>query len=270
MSDLPDLDTSQVGVVAYWNAKSQGGVNQIDPLEPANDGWVNSYTAYDNGIEGTLTAMVEGRSQRDMKFRVKTDGWMLVWVDQTDTDFRYSDEEYGVGYRILADVIRWSYWEWDAGNWPGEPDAQANLAATALDNLRDNFSNSGTMTFNFSDVGLYSYKHPDATTMAVLTDHLEGRDGKSMSVGFQYDNVTRYYEKLLAACEDGNTGAGGYVTLAGVELVSTGSNEYGVKEYGAWDSIANGDTQDAGTEYTGTINPADYSPSTGTVMALWG
>lgn len=90
MAELPDIDTSNVSHIAYFNAIDDGGVTTIDPEEVTSAPGIQDYTLYDNGLEGTFNlqetyddiSLADSTVFPEATFRVKSDGWMVVYLDQ--------------------------------------------------------------------------------------------------------------------------------------------------------------------------------------------
>lgn len=163
MANLPDLDTSSIGIMAFWNAIDQGGVESIDPMGASSD--FNSYTAYDNGIEGEVTTTTAGRP---IMARIKTDGWIVVYFDE-----RNSFETNVTGPNGGIENLGPGIWEL-VTKWNGNPNEAPGLDkfTTILNDLRKSLSNSGNMTYNQSDVGIFSPLYPDATNMNVFSQEV--------------------------------------------------------------------------------------------------
>lgn len=132
MPTLPDLDTQTLDEIAWWNALEHGA-SFLDAGEVVTYEGVESIEASDNGVDGSLSR------HSAMRFRAKTDGWIVAYMDRVEsesfpTDFLGSDPE---GSRGLTKTA----------------------LAEEIDALRSEASNSGDMTFDYGDVGLYSYRY---------------------------------------------------------------------------------------------------------------
>jgi hypothetical protein len=288
MATLPDLDTSKVGMIGYWNATNHG-VSEIDPMDALTYTDITEYTQYDNGIqgkikiqrvsEGTSPSVVRrdyvgnqpsGPKNIEFNFRMKSDGWILVWTDRTNQYgidwFRNNTE----GYRGYYDIID----SWSAlGFIDGTNDLRLNynhsrtqieeiknLPETELSDeiqtLQSKLSNSGNITFNHSDVGYYCYEFPNANRMALAFETYDnGIDG-----GISYtSDVTKKYHACIgmyARNKDGlfSDEEDEYLSFAGKKLVNIpiDTREYGI---GNFDVLANNLTPNSGTTYYNDTTP---------------
>lgn len=127
MATLPDLPISEIGIMGFWNSTANGhdysnenfaGFLQNDLIE--------SYTLYDNGVEGKIRwgerARFYSNSYRDVTpkeygFRFKADGWFIVWVPRTQdfsTDSNiYIEDDY---LSDPAEIEAETNWK-DAADW---------------------------------------------------------------------------------------------------------------------------------------------------------
>jgi hypothetical protein len=128
---LPDIDVTDVGYIVWWNALDHDA-SYLDPVELTSYTGIADHTPYNNGIDGTLD-----RDSR-LRWRAKTDGWMLVWYDTTqgtvdDLDFvaNYTD---------------------------GNVDIIENVPAQELNALREEADNAGEMDFSYDDVSFGDYR----------------------------------------------------------------------------------------------------------------
>jgi hypothetical protein len=276
MSDLPDLDTSQISFIAYFNAIDQGGVQSIDPTEVTNHGNVQSYTLYDNGVQGVYTTA----TGRDCAFRVKEDGWFVAYLN------RY--ENFNNGENGNQDDVRGP---WDLlNNWVdynSTDDITSNSLERCINALKGELSNSGSVTYSASDVGLYDYRHPSAAGITALSDWGEDYSGStySQSPGFQYTSGTTVHwaaaaSSVHAAWNDfDNDGGEGDVKFNGTQVAyvdNYNSPDYGYDgprtNYGSIDLISRGLIPSADTEYTGqtyfrTVG-GNYAGAEGTLTCL--
>lgn len=186
---LPDLSTSNISWLGYWNFLDNGG-SSIDPLEVASA--LNSYDEYSNGIEGVYE--YTGFSNTENKLlnvRVKDDGWFVVWLptgsDEAQPAARFSPLEVSGEYDIVDD---WT-------NWNSMPDLNSTMHSIVIQNLYGNLSNSGEATFNHGDVGHHHYQHPDATTFTMLS--LQSSNANTSHTFTTSANITIYWAWALAA-----------------------------------------------------------------------
>lgn len=204
MATLPDLDTTRIGPIAFWNATNHG-ISDVDPTEVLSDANINSYTQYDNGVDGTY-----GRSRRhgsrEFNFRVKSDGWFIAWLDRTNDTGTSLDESTAIGEYDFID-------DWTYGNSNDSRDIRAlpnSVGSQIISDLNNELSTSGT--FNHSDVGYYYYTAEAATTMTFMAE--AEVDGGNINGGLSYtSDATRHTHLMTAVYQhtsdhvnfDGNT-----------------------------------------------------------------
>ena len=199
MANLPGLDTSQVGVISFWNAISQGEVASIDPKEAAVKAWFDTYNEYDNGLEGVKTvAYTFGLVT--FNARIKDDGWIVVWFDRTNDyakDQLNAVTERKYGY---YDLIR------DWTNRDVDINTEQHYLAYELNSLRSVLSNAGAMTWVWADVGIYCYEFPLATTLSQAWerafDDVPSAPCPSLSLSAALKHMTgttRYYHAVGAS-----------------------------------------------------------------------
>jgi len=219
MAELPDIDTTQVGLLSYWNALDHG-VSSIDPSEVLTESTIKSYDQYDNGVEGVLTLSY---ASGDAQFRVKTDGWFVVWIDRTK---QFGTSSPGRGFR---DVIRWKH---DSTPNPSLP---RTTFSEAMNRLHAELSNSSSITFNHSDTGIYCYEYTGATTLTLADEQDYNMNGE-----ISYSSSTdRKVHECAGATDESNYGN----SLAGSKVIADGAT------YGARDVIAAGLMPNSGTYY---------------------
>jgi len=268
MSDLPDLDTSQVSYVAYWNAIDQGGAGQIDPSEVTSASWITSTTLYDNGVGGQAKLPAGDRAAG---FRVKTDGWFVAYITRAETFSQQNGSPPAGHYDVVHD--------WTDSTSQSDFGGQNSLERL-INQLYRELSNSGTITYNTGDVGLYNYQI-SATTSTYLEWQFQGSDfgSKSATPSFQYTNDTtiQYAAAIGAGYVDSNSfdkhsrvywpDSNGTKVMEAQD--SNNNEEYG---YGSLDLVAQNEIPNAGTEYGGEIDmnadPGDAQNLFG-VLLMW-
>lgn len=172
MAPFSDLDTTQISMFIYWNALDQGGASSIDPSTASSYANWSSVTTKDNGIEGTVdsTAIDSTYNRPDVQARIKTDGWMLVWLDQTeDIQDGTSDQTNAQG---PWDVQRWQ--DWDDG--PSGDDYL--VLEDVLTDLQSALSTS--LSYSNSELGHFNYEYPNATDHTMV-------DGSTTNNDLPYD-----------------------------------------------------------------------------------
>lgn len=169
MATLPDLDTSQVSNLAYWNVISDGGLaaDLLAPDEVLSSASVSNTIVYDNGVSGDYTLS----NGRVAKFRVKSDGWFVVYIDRTlDRGLNLPSRPEGP-YDIIG---------WNEGGININPLSQ-NQLERAINDLFTELSESGGATYNSPDVGLFNYRYPSAVgvTGMSFTDSINSINSSS-------------------------------------------------------------------------------------------
>lgn len=250
MADLSDIDTTNVGFIGYWNAIDQGGVSSIDPSEVTSWGNITSYTLYDNGIEGKAEIRVgthtdAGDRYREVHFRVKNDGWVVAWLD------REFDPATNTG---PWDILKGWATQYSVSN------ISANTLETAIEQMKNQFSNSGSMTYTRGDVGLYNYNYSSATTVTNLRWDA-GNPGGTLTAEFSYTSGTTRHLQVLTGAIGSDGGNGGDMhagsTTSDPKFCGTGS-------FGVYDALGNGIYPNSGTVYGVTYNftgNGGYEPS---------
>lgn len=222
MATLPDLDTTTTGWIGYWNAIDDGNASSIDPTEVLTAGGVVSYEQYDNGVTGEFSSS----SFRNLQFRVKTDGWFVIWQDRTQS-FGADQAAPMPGYWNICKRFK------DQDQRYALPDTEYSRI---MSSLGSNLSNWGSITFNTTDVGYYNYEHSSATT---FTEVSTGAGSVSYTSG-----ITRYYHAIA-----------GHADSAGRDLQF---NSYAILDgntgsVGARDALAQNILPNAGTFYDTTL-----------------
>lgn len=269
---LSDIDTSQVSFIAFWNAIDSGGVSDIDPTEVTSEPNIQDFTLEDNGVDITYQDPTLGHA-RQYNARVKEDGWFVVWIDRSATFAVNQGNETAGPWDVLNN--------WTRG---GTAALNQNILERTINRLQAELSNSGSITYDPADVGLYNFEYPDATTMTVLA-HDEGSDGSIANRTFQYtSSITRDYWVFVAACGGGddtgenNRSASVVWQPSGVNVTMASDNGPGWGSWGARDLLDNGDIPDALTTYEADINTEDIGgfsiisgpfEAYGAHLALW-
>jgi len=276
MAELPDLDTTSIGHIAYWNAIDQGTLADVAPDEVLSAAAVQNSTFYDNGVEGTFQTL----TGRNCTFRVKNDGWFVAWFDRTTT---YQNTD-GSSTEIAGRHDLANNWTGYGGN----SDLTQNSLERAIHTLWNELSNSNNVQYTASDTGLYNYEFPDATTTTLLTaqhgqDSGGGNYGQSYTDGFVYTSDTTPYAVDFFFSLDRSTDSGisGESRLvAGGATVFDSANGYSTSDaavyYGAYDLWNSNLVPNAETEYE--VNHSlfsrgsygQYARDQAGVLAVWG
>jgi len=243
MANLPDLDTSKVSYIAYWN-HLDNGASEITPMDTTSWGRINNYTLYDNGIEGEWS-IPNGDTG---KFRVKNDGWILTWVPAQES---IGPTQSVNNIQTPMSVIGWQ-------NQGTCSTLGQNRLAKGIQSLRNQLSSSGTSTFNFGDVGLYAYHAQSATNATVLSAARSDEFNSTGDYGWLYTSGTNLVRGRYGGRSDNGSMT---VNKTGDKVHNSGG--------GVVDILANNYEPDtAGSEVTYEIE-ADSYDSAGHTLICW-
>lgn len=239
MANLPDLDTLNIGVIGFWNFLDHSTDTSLDPTEVLDHANIETWETYDNGVEGTMRPTIHGH--RSWSFRVKADGWFIVYMDRTNVHQQTANAP-PTTYVDLID-------DWPNGNNAGYP---ASAFTSDINSLRQQLSNSGTATFNDGDVGHHSYEFPNADTWTQMFENIGS--AASFNGGLSYDaSATRHYHCVGARTKAG-TAASSYCSsdakFEGLRISFSDEGD-GVK-FGTRDVLAQNLMPSSNTVYTNT------------------
>jgi len=249
MATMPDLPTSDVGLVSYYNLEDNGSLD-YDLTNILDLQGVDSYAQYDNGIRGTYNISFSNIPTRTVNFRAKTDGWIIVWIDQSE-QFYGADGDRSLIRKNLVDFF---------GDWTGSginnlPDTNYAQVMKDLVNAADS-----DLSFSASDVSVYCYSYEPATNINILG--IPQGDNWS-SYTFSYTSgVNRFYE-AVAAGNGLNPDSGKGVIIEGT-YVTDGENSVGTL-----DNIAEGLTPSSGTNYTVSNDTRDARFAYGSIVGIF-
>lgn len=251
MADLPNINTANVGIIAFWNAEDHKIAGVVDPLDCT--GVFTSYDVYDNGLNGYKTL----GSGRHFNCRVKNDGWCIAWIDRTNTFF-YPDKaltDFGEsGYKGYYDIME----NWVASN---------NLTGyTMLQSIIASFEaaleTSGDFTFSKDDVGHYCYEFPNANVFTITGKKASGAAEETGYV--QYTPGTTIYHTNIACRNSPYIIGGGHTRFATNDLVS--HQQSATTFYAAADILSEGWMPNSLTDYA--LDCLHYSAVAG-ILSLW-
>jgi len=195
MANLPDINTADVGIIAFWNAHDHlaGGPDTIDPTDCT--GIFTSYSVYDNGIYGYADPNAKGwgGSGRHINLRVKNDGWIIAWIDRTNT-FGYPNKIKGdfgeSGYKGYYDIIY---------DWIDQYASTNNISFISylISLLYNALANKASFTFSNADVGHYCYEFISANVITIASSIMV-INGNVLSY-FQYTAGTNVYHASVSS-----------------------------------------------------------------------
>jgi len=261
MADLPDIDTDNVAFLSYWRATDHG-VTSISPSDVTSWGRITTTTAYDNGLEGTYSPTSASASVHH--WRVKNDGWIVTWIERGD-NLRTS----------VSNDTSWAEGSWTTlAGWADPESNSGTLVQNSLERginaLYSNLSNSGSITYNTADVGLYNYAYPGATGATHF--RIGGGDGTNKTASWQYTSSTSIEYVRVAGSLVLKGNIGGNVTFEGVDAVAASQGGYNTNyHYGAIDPVSRGILNSAGANQTLSVTIGSYNGSgiTGNLLVLW-
>lgn len=211
MSTLPSLNTDAAGQTAFYNLIEQGGMPEVSMTwsEVLDNGSVNSYSVYDNGVILKYDDNVFG----ELTIRCKTDGWVVAYTPWDGSE--PGDYSFGGAPALLT--VDYS------GNSHSISTADNNRLVQAIQDISSDLSDWNLVSFNPSDVGLY-----DFTFGADAVSFFDGFE--PISDGSGSDNSTATNTADLTASEAGDT------TLHSAQIFA---NAYvNSADYGTWEAEA--------------------------------
>jgi hypothetical protein len=259
MSDLPDLNTSNVGFIAYWNAIDDGGATSIAPEDMLTDGNINSYTLYDNGFTADYTNPI---NSLPVTVRAKTDGWITAHTTR--------EENYSFGSGVsntFTDVRGWyNFATGDEDQENINPDLSQNALERSIYSLQSNLSNTNSFVYSTADVALYNYEYPNATnvTLANVGEVTAGSGGSWPSTktgGISATSATTLDAAIVFARAENKYQN---VEFAGNVIVSPDGLNHGTA-----DLLANNFFDATGTEKKLTVNLDTYVTRSITAIIIW-
>jgi hypothetical protein len=240
MSKLPDIDPDSTGLIAFWNAIDQSTEDSIDPSEVTSDGNVQSQTLYDNGVEGEY--QLKNARGNTATYRVKTDGWFVVYLDSESDDVYGKDNNSVTGQ---FDIVE----DWGVNS---DPQSGRNNLEIAINNLASELSNWATISnyYNSSDVGLYSFDWENASGVTILSRSQQGYQTTTMDLTPTTGTDVKYFTTF--GYVESSTNQGFSYSFEGNTVFDAGSyqNRAGAREM----LSLLGGSLTAGQQYSATIN----------------
>lgn len=257
MAELPNLDTSTVGILAYWNA-IDNGASEVNPENVLNIDNLQTYNQYDNGVQGTMKIWMRvgnpaGTQQneysvRTVHYRVKTDGWVLCWLDRTNEFNKNLSEGNGDvkpdGYYDIAHT--WMRSQDDTKAFPNSTLQQA-MSVIVPEVTPDAFGTTPSPTH-------YCYEYTNSNQLAIASEswYPGGNDSLSdtFSVGFEGTSTIDYHA-FAGFGYNIHTYDSNYLRYSGVDVWTDGTdtNVDGVDLFGTFDGVAEGVAAADGTLY---------------------
>jgi len=260
-SNPSDIDTTTVGIIAFWNGIDQGGANSdnFDPEDITGMSQVNSYELYDNAVDVT-DYQPSNATHRTFRARVKSDGWIVAWMNTDNVFATESDKSNTYGY-----------WDMSASYYRKKAKSiDNNTLWNVVNNIRG--AMSASMSISKSEVGYYYYPDENATNFTLMNLGDNDNDGATNATPeFSYTASTTLYH--LSAFGSGNEqGSEGdedyYVQFENTNIVNSNPNSY-LNQEGAYDLIGNHNVQ-SGTTYQMSISVDIDTVAMGGVFGVWG
>lgn len=278
MANLDDLDTTGIGIIAFWNALDHWtgpGAKEIDPTDCIGVFSDGDYDLYDNGIEGYKPL----GSGRYFHARVKSDGWMVAWIDRTNTyGIDKGVADFGEdGYKGYYDIL----YNWATGS--------ANISTTQtylsylISQLYNALSNKADFDYSDANVGHYCYEYPNANVLTLcslqrtnVNNANSGWNESSKTAYIQYTSGTTIYYIATTGYSARGKGADWEVEVKIAEhsLLTTAAD---VPSAAVADAKANNWMPDALVEYplylrartSATYGGGNYTYVHGAMLLIW-
>ena len=201
MATLPDIDTSEVSFIAFWNAIDQGGIDteDFDAEDVLSDSQIEDQTLYDNGVvvewEPDMSLAQMDGDPRLVRCRVKNDGWFVAYLDRTES-FNHEVEDKAFVHGPWDIINDWTL-DWDNDS------IEENYLERAINSLQGELDASPA--YASSEVGLYNYMHEDADFVTHLGHAGPSNSNSSVSetVGFLYTSNTTIHYAVAAVTSEG-------------------------------------------------------------------
>lgn len=259
--NIPDLTTSNVGWIAYYNVVNNTNVTESDltdgTVEENGDGPAEIETMtnqnnenidyYDNGVIVTY----EGPT-RIVTIRFKTDGWITAHMDRTKNyDIQQGDYADIDG---VHDIVHWN----DDVAYNGSADASESSLVTntlerSIKTALEQMSIHDTKIsspYDPNDVELYNYEF-DSNNATLLSDAKRGGvdGGGTWNYKFQYTDATQVEYVVIAVSH-----AGTDETISQTGSNKTIVNPYQDAEWGAINATDKFKNLSSGQPYELTVD----------------
>jgi hypothetical protein len=196
---------------------------------------------------------------RTVYARVKSDGWVIAWLD------RSAEFSLDVDHGYQGDPITRTQKGWFdfADGWPtagGQSTIKPNPLTKEIGNLIGQLDNSDVITYSTDMAGLYNYQYPDTEQVTLFTSNANGSTS-----GFSYTSDTTLHAAVAMGTGElnyANEPAKAFfedVTLANAGDLTTGT----------YDLLANDELLQSGTEYQVSLNDGTSVQNSVHVLILW-
>lgn len=255
MATLPDIDRGSTGFMAFYNVIDDGGAGAVQPEEALTAPDLLDYTLYDNGWEGRYSPRIgdrrSGDSESTVKVRMKTDGWVVAYMDRTNRFGNASNYTGGLdGYYDLCDGWNDNY----------QFSFVENTLDVTINSLISELGNSGNISYSNGDAGLYNWEYENSTAVTgLVSDYGQDNDG---IYGFLYTGSTSVdYASITSYCWD-TSGDSASVSFEGQTIGTVGDTV-------AQDMKVQGYIPESDTEYRMETQAQEYAAAQGAVMLIW-
>ena len=170
MSTLPDLDEASINGIVFYNLKEENGIadSDWDPMDFSSYGRIDNYTIYDNGIDGTIKSpekIFYGDGETNgyyyPRFRVKNDGWIIVYDDTDSTYYGSSIIDSG------GQTLQGEYNFYGSG-FESPTNGISSWAQDYMTGLITSGGYSDPTSFSGTTYGWYDYNYENASNLTII------------------------------------------------------------------------------------------------------
>jgi len=206
---MPDLDTSNVGFLAYYNTIEQGGgITDLDPETALDYNRIDSYTLYDNGFEAKVLY-----GDLEMTVRLKTDGWCVAYQDYR-TDTFTGVNNHTRYYNLAPSMFQFPSTDnsLDYNNDYHSASDRTLLETRGIYGTIKSLDSWDSIAWDRKDVGYYNYAFPNQTNFTILNTTNEDEATRTYTAVRGSDTEVPY---AVAAVGSWNQNSQGYAEVDG-------------------------------------------------------
>jgi hypothetical protein len=172
MANLPDLDTSDISLFAWWSL----GVN-ITIAEVL--GILETYTQYDNGVDGTLRMTDRGvrdpNASNRIYVRCRSDGLIVAYMkrslevqDGNQATTTTQGDTADLVFPIYPTTVRSRIGIFTQNSYHMDFTTNTTLLAATLDVMENTFTAGGKVVVNTATVPHYDFEYPTANHFYII------------------------------------------------------------------------------------------------------